>query len=186
MPDAAAVTEKAGLTAKGVEAYLSELSNWGRWGGDDRIGTLNLITDEVRLAATSTIRTGRAIFLSRPIDPLDPDPLDSGFALVQRFMTLNKVTDHIGRQLRYEAVTEYVGIVAMVPTPTWTVLPIILGKVKTTTASRRVIPTHSMGRDRSPLIKLSTASSHAGCYWISPPCTASTGSSAVMRSRRTN
>ena len=31
MPDAAAVTEKAGLTAKGVEAYLSELSNWGRW-----------------------------------------------------------------------------------------------------------------------------------------------------------
>ena len=85
MPDAAAVTEKAGLTAAGVEAYLSELSNWGRWGDDDRIGTLNLITDEVRLAGVSTIRTGRAISLSRPIDPLDPDPLDSGFALVQRF-----------------------------------------------------------------------------------------------------
>jgi len=112
MPDAATVTEKAGLTAAGVEAYLSELSNWGRWGDDDRIGTLNLITDEVRLAAASTIRTGRAISLSRPIDPLDPDPLDSGFALVQRFMTLNEVTDHIGRQLRYEAVTEYVGIAA--------------------------------------------------------------------------
>jgi kynurenine formamidase len=112
MPDAATVTEKAGLTVAGVEAYLSELSNWGRWGDDDRIGTLNLITDEVRLAAASTIRTGRAISLSRPIDPLDPDPLDSGFALVQRFMTLNEVTDHIGRQLRYEAVTEYVGIAA--------------------------------------------------------------------------
>jgi kynurenine formamidase len=112
MPDAATVTEKAGLTAAGVEAYLSELSNWGRWGDDDRIGTLNLITDEVRLAAASTIQTGRAISLSRPIDPLDPDPLDSGFALVQRFMTLNEVTDHIGRQLRYEAVTEYVGIAA--------------------------------------------------------------------------
>jgi len=112
MHDAAAVTEKAGLTAKGVERYLSDLSNWGRWGGDDRIGTLNLITDEVRLAAASLVRTGRAISLSRPIDPLDPDPLDSGFALVQRFMTLNEVTDHIGRQLRYEAVTEYVGIAA--------------------------------------------------------------------------
>ena len=65
MPDAATVTEKAGLTAAGVEAYLSELSNWGRWGDDDRIGTLNLITDEVRLAAASTIQTGRAISLSR-------------------------------------------------------------------------------------------------------------------------
>jgi hypothetical protein len=37
-------------------------------------------------------------------------PLDSGFALVQRFMTLNEVADHAGRELRYEAVTEYVGI----------------------------------------------------------------------------
>src|ERR1700753_1941558 len=112
MPDAAAVTEKAGLTAKGVERYLSDLSNWGGWGDERRIGPLNLITDEVRLAAASLVRTGRAISLSRPLDPLDPDPLDSGFALVQRFMTLNEVTDHIGRRLPSEAVTEYVGIAA--------------------------------------------------------------------------
>src|ERR1700752_3462354 len=110
MPDATAVTAKTGLTAAGVETYLSELSNWGRWGDDDRIGTLNLITDEVRVAAASIIRTGRAVSLSRPIDALDPDPLDSGFAQVQRFMTLNEVADHLGREMRYEAVTEYVGI----------------------------------------------------------------------------
>src|ERR1700689_4234457 len=103
MPDAAAVTEKAGLTAEGVERYLSDLSNWGRWGGDDRNATLNPTPEQVKPAAASLIRTGRAISLSRPIDPLDPDPLDSGFALVQRFMTLNEVTDHIGRQLPYEA-----------------------------------------------------------------------------------
>ena len=108
MADPRTTTEETGLTTAGIEAYLTSLSNWGRWGDDDRIGTLNLITDEVRVAAASTIRTGRAVSLSRPIDPLDPDPLDSGFALVQRFMTLNEVTDHIGRQLRYEAVTEYV------------------------------------------------------------------------------
>src|ERR1700758_4977003 len=98
-------TEEDGLTTAGLEAYLTSLSNWGRWGDDDRIGTLNLITDEVRVAAAATIKTGRAISLSRPIDPLDPDPLDSGFALVQRFMTLNEVTDHLDRQMRYEAVT---------------------------------------------------------------------------------
>ena len=100
MTDVRTATEKTGLTTAGVEAYLTSLSNWGRWGDDDRIGTLNLITDEVRVAAASTIRTGRAVSLSRPIDALDPDPLDSGFALVQRFMTLNEVADHVGRELR--------------------------------------------------------------------------------------
>ena len=112
MADPQSTTEETGLTTAGVEAYLTSLSNWGRWGDDDRIGTLNLITDEVRVAAASTIRTGRAVSLSRPIDALDPDPLDSGFALVQRFMTLNEVADHVGREMRYEAVTEYVGIAA--------------------------------------------------------------------------
>ena len=112
MADPRTTTEETVLTTAGIEAYLTSLSNWGRWGDDDRIGTLNLITDEIRVAAASIIRTGRAISLSRPIDPLDPDPLASGFALVQRFMTLNEVTDHLDREMRYEAVTEYVGIAA--------------------------------------------------------------------------
>ena len=68
MTDARTTTEETGLTTSGIEAYLTSLSNWGRWGDDDRIGTLNLITDEVRVAAASTIRTGRAVSLSRPID----------------------------------------------------------------------------------------------------------------------
>ena len=79
MPDAAAVTEKAGLTAKGVEAYLSELSNWGRWGGDDRIGTLNLITDEVRLAAASTYPDRPGDFAVPPDRPARPGPAGLGF-----------------------------------------------------------------------------------------------------------
>ena len=27
-----------------VDGYFAKLSNWGRWGDDDRPGTLNLIT----------------------------------------------------------------------------------------------------------------------------------------------
>ena len=34
-------TEETGLTTAGIETYLTSLSNWGRWGDDDRIGTLN-------------------------------------------------------------------------------------------------------------------------------------------------
>ena len=32
------------------EAWQTELSNWGRWGKDDELGTLNLITPAKRRA----------------------------------------------------------------------------------------------------------------------------------------
>jgi kynurenine formamidase len=34
--------------------------NWGRWGDDDQLGTLNLVTEEVRRRAAGCVRTGRA------------------------------------------------------------------------------------------------------------------------------
>jgi kynurenine formamidase len=43
--------------------------NWGRWGPDDELGTLNLITDETRARAVAEARTGRCVSLARPIDP---------------------------------------------------------------------------------------------------------------------
>ena len=42
----------------------TEVRNWGRWGEDDRLGTLNLITDEAVAAAATTIRTGRRVPLA--------------------------------------------------------------------------------------------------------------------------
>lgn len=43
------------------------INNWGRWGADDEIGTLNLITDEVVRAATAEVRSGRRIPLALPL-----------------------------------------------------------------------------------------------------------------------
>lgn len=49
---------------------MSELmSNWGRWGDDDELGTLNLITDETRARAVAQVCTGRCVSLARPIEP---------------------------------------------------------------------------------------------------------------------
>ena len=42
----------------------SQVRNWGRWGPDDQLGTLNLITPEVVLAARDCIRQGRTIPLA--------------------------------------------------------------------------------------------------------------------------
>ncbi|WP_432137369.1 cyclase family protein [Streptomyces sp. bgisy154] len=48
-------------------AIAERVNNWGRWGADDEIGTLNLITDEVVRAAAAEVRTGRRVALALPL-----------------------------------------------------------------------------------------------------------------------
>ncbi|MGH7374113.1 MAG: cyclase family protein, partial [Candidatus Rokuibacteriota bacterium] len=52
-----------------VEGYFKELNNWGRWGHDDQLGTLNLITPAKVLQAQRLIATGRAVSLARDVIP---------------------------------------------------------------------------------------------------------------------
>src|SRR3979411_496660 len=40
------------------EAWQTELSNWGRWGKDDELGTLNLVTPAKRRAALALVKEG--------------------------------------------------------------------------------------------------------------------------------
>jgi kynurenine formamidase len=49
-----------------------ELSNWGRWGADDQIGTLNHVTPEAIVHAASLIRRGRVFSLCIPLDGKGP------------------------------------------------------------------------------------------------------------------
>lgn len=50
-----------------VVRYLDQLDNAGRWGAGDELGTLNLITPEVRRRALATVREGITIGCARPI-----------------------------------------------------------------------------------------------------------------------
>ncbi|MFC5800790.1 cyclase family protein [Streptomyces formicae] len=43
------------------------VNNWGRWGADDEIGTLNLITGEVVRGAAAEVRNGRRVPLALPL-----------------------------------------------------------------------------------------------------------------------
>ncbi|GGU88195.1 cyclase [Streptomyces albospinus] len=45
----------------------NRVNNWGRWGADDEIGTLNLITADVVRAAAATVRSGLRIPLALPL-----------------------------------------------------------------------------------------------------------------------
>ena len=60
------------LPAYEIERFHDSLSNWGRFGKRDQLGTLNLISNHKRVEASSLIRTGRTVSCSR-ILPTRPD-----------------------------------------------------------------------------------------------------------------
>ena len=60
-------------TKEQVLAYLQEDRNWGRWGQDDQMGAVNMVTPEKRAAAARLVKSGRAISLSREF-PKNPAP----------------------------------------------------------------------------------------------------------------
>ncbi|MEV7389105.1 cyclase family protein [Streptomyces sp. NPDC091215] len=55
------------------------LSNWGRWGDDDEIGTLNLVTPAKRVQAAGLVRTGKIFDLGMAFDSKGPQ--DGGFRI---------------------------------------------------------------------------------------------------------
>ena len=54
-----------------IDAWMQELSNWGRWGDDDQKGTLNLITPEKRRQAADQVREGVSVSLARTVEKLE-------------------------------------------------------------------------------------------------------------------
>jgi kynurenine formamidase len=60
------------------EEIFESVKNWGRWGPDDVLGTLNYITPEHVRRAASLVRTGRSISMAIPINtkagPDNPNP----------------------------------------------------------------------------------------------------------------
>ena len=52
-------------TEADVLKYMETYSNWGRWGEQDELGTLNLITPAKRLRAFGLVREGTAVACAR-------------------------------------------------------------------------------------------------------------------------
>jgi kynurenine formamidase len=58
------------LTKSDVDRWMSELSNWGRWGKGDQSGTTNLITPAKRQAAARLVTEGFSVSLSHDADTM--------------------------------------------------------------------------------------------------------------------
>ncbi len=87
-------------TREEVLAYLKEDRNWGRWGDDDQVGAVNMITPEKRVQAAGLVKSGRAVSLSRAFPtipaPNNPNPAHHYMKVVPRNETEGYSADYYG------------------------------------------------------------------------------------------
>jgi len=66
-----------------VLSWFDSLSNWGRWGADDELGTLNLITPEVRTGAAALVKDGTSVSCAWEV-PTGPPGLERAITVVPK------------------------------------------------------------------------------------------------------
>ena len=69
----AATSQRAPVTKAQADRWMTELSNAGRWGKDDQLGALNLVTPLKRQQAMALAKTGTVVSLERRV-ALVPKP----------------------------------------------------------------------------------------------------------------
>jgi kynurenine formamidase len=72
----------------------ARVRNWGRWGDDDELGTLNLIDDAARQRGAASVVTGEAFSLSVPLDEDGPQIgiIPGRFNPVHKVFQVNEIT----------------------------------------------------------------------------------------------
>ena len=64
-----AQTNTTRTTKEEMERWMTELSNWGRWGKDDQLGGVNLITPQKRKDAAKLVQEGIVVSLAPDMVP---------------------------------------------------------------------------------------------------------------------
>jgi kynurenine formamidase len=84
------------VTRAEYERWQAELSNWGRWGKDDEMGTLNLVTAAKRKQAAALVKEGLAVSLSQ--DESAEKSIDNPSPIEWEMLTAtqNGATDRVG------------------------------------------------------------------------------------------
>jgi kynurenine formamidase len=76
------------LAGVGLREIGRRVSNWGRWGDDDQLGTLNFVTPEKRIEAAQLVKTGKIFDLGMAFDEHGPQ----GRGALKRFNPIHVMT----------------------------------------------------------------------------------------------
>jgi len=85
---------------------FEQVKNWGRWGADDELGALNLITPSKRREGAACVVAGEAVSCAREL-PVHPTPENPNPAL---HMMIQGGDDCLIPGLEFESVMDFVGV----------------------------------------------------------------------------
>lgn len=75
-----ALEPAAAMSTAEFDQLMQDISNWGRWGKNDELGTLNLVTPKHRRKAAKLVRSGVSVSLALDVnkvaDPLNANPFE--------------------------------------------------------------------------------------------------------------
>lgn len=77
------------LTRKDIAEAAEKYKNWGKWGDDDEIGTLNYTTSDDIVAAATLVRQGKVISLALNYDQHGPQGAKSTYPSMGRINPLH-------------------------------------------------------------------------------------------------
>jgi kynurenine formamidase len=80
------------LTRKDVQKAAERCKNWGRWGPDDEIGTLNFTKPEDIVAAAQLVKKGKVISLALNYDERGPQTGKTKYPALGRFNPIHLMT----------------------------------------------------------------------------------------------
>jgi len=80
------------LTRKDVHKAASRFKNWGRWGKEDHIGTLNFTSASDIVAAARLVRKGKVISLALDYDQKGPQGGKTKYPALGRFNPIHLMT----------------------------------------------------------------------------------------------
>jgi kynurenine formamidase len=80
------------LTMADIRAAAERLKNWGRWGAEDEIGTLNFTRPEDIVAAARLVRKGKVMSLALAYDAQGPQGGKTNYPPLGRFNPIHVMT----------------------------------------------------------------------------------------------
>ena len=81
------------MSSAAFDAMAARVRNWGRWGTDDVLGTLNLIDEAARLRGAASVVSGQALSLSLPLSAAEGIQLGFIKGRTNPTMTMTRINE---------------------------------------------------------------------------------------------
>lgn len=75
-----------------LDEYAEKYKNWGRWGDDDELGTLNFTSPEDIVTAASLVRKGKVMSMGLNYDQFGPQGAKTPYPVMGRFNPIHMMT----------------------------------------------------------------------------------------------